>query len=74
MCACLRSTKNKNQETKCLQKQAHTYQNATGDSHLTRQIVGLELAVGGVLNEDWLVPDGGRGCCVVVDHGDCRFL
>lgn len=30
-------------------------------AHLIGQVVGLELTVGGVLNEDWLVPDGGRG-------------
>lgn len=42
--------------------------------HLIGQIVGLELAVGGVLNEDWLVPDGGRGRGVVVNHGNRRFL
>lgn len=50
------------------------FQNATRDSDLIREIVSLELAVGGVLNEDWLVPDGGWGCGVVVNHGDCRFL
>lgn len=28
-------------------------------NHLTGQIVCLELTVGGILNVDWLVPDGG---------------
>lgn len=42
--------------------------------HLIGQIVCLELTVGGVLNKDWLVPDGGRGRGVVVHHGDGRLL
>lgn len=43
-------------------------------SHLIGQIVGLELTVGGVLDVDWLVPDGGRGRRVVVHHGNGSFL
>lgn len=43
-------------------------------SHLIGQIVGFELAVGGVLDEYGLVPDGGRGRRVVVHHGNSSFL
>lgn len=32
-----------------------------GPLHLIGQIVCFQLSVGGVLNEDWLVPDGGWG-------------
>ena len=42
--------------------------------HLIGRIVCLQLAVGGILNEDWLVPDGGRGRGVVVHHSNGSFL
>lgn len=42
--------------------------------HLIGEIVGLEFSVGGVLNEDWLVPDGRRGRGVVIHHGNGGFL
>lgn len=42
--------------------------------HLIGQTVTLKLTVGGVLNEDWLVPDGGRVRGVVVHHGNGPFF
>lgn len=38
------------------------------------EVVSLELAVVGVLYIDGLVANVGRGCGVVVDHGDGCLL